>query len=69
MSAEPSTGTESSADDDVTFAAGDAWAGVVACLPVALGVAGASHRLPEERRSSLSPVTASCSGCSPVASG
>jgi len=69
MSAGPSTETESSADDDVTFSHQGAWAGFVACLPVALGVAGASCRLPEERRSSLSPATASSSECSPAASG
>jgi hypothetical protein len=63
-----STETEPSTDD-VTFTIRGAWAGFVACLPVALGVAGASHRLPEERRSSLSPATAPCSECSPVASG
>lgn len=41
MTAEPSTETESSTtDSDVTFTARGAWAGVVACLPVGLGVAG-----------------------------
>ena len=38
MSVEPSTETESPAVDSVTFRG--AWAGFVACLPVALGVAG-----------------------------